>query len=159
MSTACPRARLAALAVSLCLPSLWAQGSSYLTAEVHQKLSAKRGAAAESKIAVSVQPGFHVNSNTPSDAYLIPLKLTWTPGALEPGAVIFPKPQMEKYEFSDKPLSVFTGDFSLIARFRVPDGAPTGPGIMVGKLRYQACNNNSCFPPKTAEVRLSYQIQ
>lgn len=148
------------LATFLCLPSLWAQGSSYLTAEAPQKLVAKRGTAVEAKIAVSVQPGFHVNSNTPSDAYLIPLKLTWAAGgALEPGAVVFPKPQMEKYEFSEKPLSVFTGDFNLTAKFKVPEGAAAGPGIMLGKLRYQACNNNSCFPPKSAEVRLSYQIQ
>jgi DsbC/DsbD-like thiol-disulfide interchange protein len=156
-----PRIRLAALATFLCLPSLWAQnsGTSYLTAEA-QKLVVKRGATADAKIAVSVQPNFHVNSNTPSDAYLIPLKLTWTPGgALEPGAVAFPKPRMEKYEFSDKPLSVFTGDFDLTVKFKVPADAPQGPGIMVGKLRYQACNNNSCFPPKTAEVRLPYQVQ
>jgi hypothetical protein len=150
----------AILAVCLSLPSLWAQGNQYLTAEASQKLVAKRGTSAESKIAVSVQPGFHVNSNKPSADYLIPLKLTWTPGgALEPGEVIFPKPQMEKYEFSDEPLSVFTGDFDLIARFKVPAGASQGPGIMLGKLRYQACNHNSCFPPKTVEVRLSYQVQ
>jgi hypothetical protein len=66
---------------------------------------------------------------------------------------------MEKYEFSDKPLSVFTGDFELTAKFKAPAGASQGPGIMLGKLRYQACNNNSCFPPKTVEVRLSYQVQ
>lgn len=149
----------AALAASLCLASLWAEGSGYLTAEAPQKLVAKRGAAVEAKIAVSVQPGFHVNSNAPNDAYLIPLKLTWTPGALEPGDVVFPKPRMEKYEFSDQPLSVFTGDFDLVAKFKVPASAATGPGGMTGKLRYQACNNNSCFPPKSAEVRLSYQIQ
>ena len=154
------RIPLAALAACLCLPSLWAQGNQYLTAEASQKLVVKRGVSAEAKIAVSVQPGFHVNSNTPSDAYLIPLKLTWVPdGALEPGAVVFPKPQMEKYEFSDKPLSVFTGDFELTAKFKVPASASQGPGIMLGKLRYQACNNNSCFPPKTVEVRLSYQVQ
>jgi len=131
-----------------------------LTAEAPQKLTAKRGAAVEAKIAVSVEPGFHVNSNTPSDAYLIPLKLTWTPGgALEPGAVVYPKPEMEKYAFSDKPLSVFTGDFNVTAKFKVPATAPFGMGMMVGKIRYQACNNNSCFPPKSAEVRLSYQVQ
>ena len=62
--------------------------------------------------------------------------------------MVFPKPQMEKYEFSDKPLSVFTGDFDLTAKFKVPAAASQGPGIMLGKLRYQACNNNSCFPPK-----------
>jgi len=140
---------------------LWAQGNQYLTAEASQKLVVKRGASAEAKIAVSVQPGFHVNSNTPSDPYLIPLKLTWAPGgALEAaGPPVFPKPQMEKYEFSDKPLSVFTGDFDLIAKLKAPAGASQGPGIMLGKLRYQACNNNSCFPPKTVEVRISYQIQ
>ena len=142
----------------LCLPSLWAQGRQYLTAEP-QKLTAKRGTAAETKIAVSIEPNFHVNSNTPSDAYLIPLSLKWEPGTLEANGVVFPKPQMEKYEFSDKPLSVFTGDFSLVAKFKVPAGAAQGPGIMLGKLRYQACNNNSCFPPKTVEVRLPFQVQ
>jgi len=143
----------------LCLASLWAQGSGYLTAEAPQKLVAKRGAAVEAKIAVSIRPGFHVNSNTPGDDYLIRLALTWTPGALEPNGVAFPKARMEKYEFSEKPLSVFTGDFDLVARFKVPAGAAAGPGVMVGKLHYQACNSNSCFRPQSVEVRLSYQIQ
>ncbi|MGD0361101.1 MAG: protein-disulfide reductase DsbD domain-containing protein [Bryobacteraceae bacterium] len=151
---------LAVLGACLWLPGLWAQGNQYLTAEASQKLVVKRGASIEAKIAVSVKPGFHVNSNTPSEEYLIPLKLTWLPGgALEPGAVVFPKPQMEKYEFSDKPLSVFTGDFDFVVKFKVPEAASQGPGIMLGKLRYQACNNNSCFPPKNADVRLSYQVQ
>src|ERR1039457_2334062 len=136
-----PRIPLAVLGASLCLPSLWAQGNQYLTTDAPPKLVVKRGAAAEAKIAVSVQPGFHVNSNTPSDAYLIPLKLTWTPGgALEPGAVVFPKPQMEKYEFSDKPLSVFTGDFDLIAKFKVPAGASQGP---------ESCSANCATKPAT----------
>ena len=141
-------------------PGLWAQGSQILSAEAPHKLIAKRGASVDAKIAVSIQPGFHVNSNTPSESYLIPLKLTWTPGgALEPGQVLFPKPHMEKYEFSDKPLSVFTGDFALTVSFKTPQNASQGPGIMVGKLRYQACNNNACFPPKTLEVRLPYQVE
>ena len=153
-----PRVLPAALAACLCLPSLWAQGSAILTAEA-QKLVAKRGAVAQAKIAISVQPGYHVNSNTPSDSYLIPLRLTWTPGALEPAEVAFPKPSMEKYEFSDKPLSVFTGNFDLVAKFKTPANAPMGPGVLLGKLRYQACNDHACFPPKSVEVRLPYQVQ
>ena len=108
---------------------------------------------------MSIQPGYHVNSDQPAESYLIPLKLTWAPGALDPVAVVFPKPQMEKYEFSEKPLSVFTGDFNLTVKFKTPAMAPAGPGVMVGKLRYQACNDHACFPPKSAEVRLSYVIQ
>ena len=30
---------------------------------------------------------------------------------------------------------------------------------MAGKLRYQACNNKACFPPKTVEVKLPVQVQ
>ena len=111
------------------------------------------------KIPAVVQPGYHVNSNTPSDEYLIPLKLTWKSlGALEGGQISYPKPSMEKYEFSEKPLSVFTGSFELVANFKVGPGAAAGPGAAVGQLRYQACSNRACFPPKTVEVTVAYQI-
>ncbi|MGA2269257.1 MAG: protein-disulfide reductase DsbD domain-containing protein [Bryobacteraceae bacterium] len=120
----------------------------------------KRNAAVQAKIAVSVRPGYHVNSNTPTDEYLIPLKLTWTSaGALEGGSVIYPKPSMEKYEFAEKPLSVLTGNFELVVNFKVAANAPAGPGAAVGKLRYQACNDRACFPPKTIEVTVPYQVQ
>lgn len=137
-----------------------AQNNGYLTIGQPQKVVGKRNDALQAKIPASVQPGFHVNSNTPNDEYLIPLKLTWTStGALEGGQVTYPKPSLEKYEFADKPLSVFTGNFDLLANFKVSANAPAGPGVATGKLRYQACNNKACFPPKTIEVTLSYQVQ
>lgn len=124
------------------------------------KVVGKRNAAVETRIPLTIQPGFHVNSNTPSDEYLIPLTVTWTSlGALEGGQVTFPKPSLEKYDFDDKPLSVFTGSIELKASFKVSSHAPAGPGIASGKLRYQACNNKACFPPKTVEVNVPYQVQ
>ena len=113
----------------------------------------------EVKIPVLLKPGYHVNSNTPSEAYLIPLRLTWEPGPLQAVEVVFPKPHMEKYEFSPNPLSVFTGDFELVTKFKVPTDAPNGPGMALGKLRYQACNHNSCLPPKTVEIKLPVIVQ
>ena len=109
---------------------------------------------------MSVLAGFHVNSNTPSEDYLIPLKVTWTSlGALEGGQVTYPKPSLEKYEFAEKPLSVFTGNVELTASFKVSANAPAGPGIASGKLRYQACNNRACFKPTTADIAIPYQVQ
>jgi hypothetical protein len=145
--------------VLLCLP-LAAQNSGYLAVGEPQKVAAKRGAAVQAKIPMTVQPGYHVNSNTPSDEYLIPLKLTWKQtGALEAGAVAYPKPALEKYEFSEKPLSVFTGRFDVTANFKVRPDAPAGPGAAVGQLRYQACSDRACFPPKTVEITLPYTVQ
>src|SRR5512138_509197 len=115
----CCRLRLPARilpAAVLCLPLLLGQTSSLLTVATPAKVAGKRGATIPAKLRISLQPGYHVNSNKPSEEYLIPLRLTWTPGALQPGEIEFPKPRMEKYEFSDKPLSVFTGDFDLISK-------------------------------------------
>jgi hypothetical protein len=46
-----------------------------------------------------------------------------------------------------------------VTDFKVAANAPAGPGAAVGKLRYQACNDRACFPPKTVEVTVPYQIQ
>src|SRR5260221_9475556 len=75
-----------------------AQSSGYLTIGEPSKVAGKRNAAVQTKIVVSVREGYHVNSNTPSEEYLIPLKLTWTStGALEGGTVTYPKPLQEKF--------------------------------------------------------------
>lgn len=123
------------------------------------KVVAKRGSTVEAKIPLVLQEGYHVNSNTPSESYLIPLSIKWSPGALEAAGMTFPKPRLEKYEFSEKPLSVFTGKFDVVTKFKVPANAPIGPGAAVGRLRYQACNNKACFPPKNVEVTVPFQIQ
>lgn len=148
------------LTVCLCLPSLFAQNSGYLAVGEPAKVAGARNAAVQVKIPVSVKSGYHVNSHTPIDEYLIPLKLTWiSTGALEGGAVTYPAPSMEKYEFAEKPLSVYTGNFDLVANFKVAANAPTGPGAAVGKLRYQACSNKACYQPKTIEITVPYQVQ
>lgn len=122
-------------------------------------MAGARNATVQAKIPVTVMGGFHVNSSKPSEEYLIPLKLTWTStGALQPGTVVYPKPSLEKYEFAEKPLSVLTGSFDLVATFKVAADAPAGPGAASGKLRYQACNNRACFPPKTVDVTIPYQV-
>jgi thioredoxin:protein disulfide reductase len=123
------------------------------------KTVVKRNSEATSKISVTLGEGYHVNSNAPHESYLIPLKLSWTPAPLAVEAVAYPKARDEKYEFSDQPLSVFTGNFEITTKFKAPADAPAGVTILVGKIRYQACNNTMCFPPKTVEVRLPVEIQ
>jgi len=141
------------------LPCLLAQSNPILMVSPPSAVAAKRGSEVTATLSVVMREGFHVNSNKPNEDYLIPLKLTWTPGPVEPGAVEYPKPHNEKYEFSEKPLSVYTGNFEIVSKFKVPADAPQGPGIAMGKLRYQACNNNACFPQKKLEVKLPVDIR
>lgn len=113
---------------------------------------------ADAAVALQLREGYHVNSNTPSDAYFIPLRLTWSPGPVEAVAVIFPKPQMEKLAFSEKPVSIFTGNFEVVTKFKAAAGAPLGQNVVTGKLRYQACNDRMCLPPRTLDLSLPVEV-
>jgi DsbC/DsbD-like thiol-disulfide interchange protein len=136
----------------------WAQNRGHLEAGQPQKVTGKRGDVVQAKIPVSIDEGFHVNSNKPTEEFLIPLRLTWTStGALEPGVVMFPKPSTETV--AGQKLSVFTGKFDLVANFKIAANAEAGPGSAAGKLSYQACNSTTCFPPKTIDVSVPYQVQ
>jgi thiol:disulfide interchange protein DsbD len=137
---------------------LQAQGN-LLTVMPPSAVQVARGGPAEAKLDVRLSPGFHVNSNRPADEYLIPLTLTWTAGPLKPVGVVYPKPEARSYSFSQKPLSVYTGNFAIVTKFHADSKAPLGPGALAGKLRYQACNDNTCFPPKTVDVRLPYNVK
>ena len=142
------------------LPLLPAQSGDRLMVGKPEKVVGKRNAAVETKVPLSVQKGFHVNSNKPLEEYLIPLKLTWTStGALQAGAIDYPTPTTEKFEFAEKPLSIYSGNFDLVAHFKVAPHAQAGPGAATGKLRYQACNDRACFAPKTVDITVLYQIE
>lgn len=147
-------------ALLLLLTASWSPAQDNpLTVSPPERLTIQRGSSAEVKLKATLRPGFHVNSNAPSDEFLIPLKLTWPAQPLQTEQVIFPKPQMEQYRFSAKPLSVFSGTFEIVTRFRAPATAQPGLTVLAGKVRYQACNDRECFQPRTAEVHLTVEVR
>lgn len=142
----------------LAAAAAFAQSNVLSVAPVH-KLRVKRGEAATLKVTAQLQAGYHVNSNKPNEDYLIPLKLSWTSEPLQVAEVAYPKAETEKASFSDKPLSVYSGSFDIVTTFKVPASAPNGMAIVSGKLRYQACNDRLCLPPKTVDVPVTVDIQ
>ena len=124
-----------------------------------EKLVGKRDQVITADFVIQVKDGFHVNSDSPGDEYLIPLKFTWNEDVMKVQEVVYPKPQMEKFQFSAKPMSVFQGDFKTQAKFRINATAPNGLSHVTGKLRYQACNDRMCLPPRTLEVKIPLEIR
>jgi hypothetical protein len=135
-----------------------AQNDAVLKVRSPAAVRAGRGQLAAATITVEVRQGYHVNSHAPAEPYLIPLRLSWKSGPLEPVETVYPKPKLARFPFASKPLSVFDGAFVVTVRFRVPASAPLGPGQMTGKLRYQACNDTACLPPNTAEIRVPFTV-
>lgn len=123
-----------------------------------QQLTAKAGSEVVHKLRVNLKPGYHVNSHVPKEDFYIPLRLVWNATPLQVAGIRFPEPKLEKYSFSEKPISVFTGDFEIITTFKVPANAAPGIAMARAQLIYQACNDRMCFPKKTLEVKLPLSI-
>ena len=149
--------RYALLSLLLASSLTFAQ-TNVLTVGRTQTVKAKIGSAVEIKLPLVLRTGFHVNSNTPSDQYLIPLRLTWDAGPVASTAIAFPKPTMETYPFYPIALSVFSGTFEITTKFQVAPTAQPGPAAINGKLRYQACNDRECLAPKTMNVALQVDL-
>jgi hypothetical protein len=100
-----------------------------------------------------IRPGLHINSHKPTDASFIRTELiVLEPLGFDVEAVSFPpgQPYASK-AFPGHELSVYSDMLTLRARIlaRKP-----GEAMLDAALRYQACDTDTCFPPKKAPVAL-----
>ena len=107
-----------------------------------------------------VSPGFHVNSNTPKSEFLIPTALKMDlPTDIVLGKIGYPQGQDLTFPFSpDESLSVYTGDFTVTLEVHPLKSVVPGKYVMHGVLRYQACDNAQCFPPKALPVSFDVKV-
>jgi len=107
-----------------------------------------------------VARGFHVNSNTPKSEFLIPTALKMDlPTDIILGKIDYPAGQDLSFPFSpDDALNVYTGDFTIAVAVHPLHAVVPGKYIMHGVLRYQACDNAQCFPPKTVPVSFEIKV-
>lgn len=123
-------------------------------------VAAERGKQTRVTLNFRVAPGFHVNSNTPKDEFLIPTALKMDlPTDIVLGKIEYPAGQDVSFPFSpDAKLSVYSGDFSINLMLHPSTSVAPGNYAMHGVLRYQACDNAQCFPPKTLPVTFDMKV-
>jgi len=97
-----------------------------------------------------VAPGLHINSHKPNEDSLIPtvFSIPADAGVKLAAADYPPGAQFALAVDPGTKLSVYTGEFVVQARIV----AAPGNHLVEGKLRYQACDNNACMPPRTITV-------
>ncbi len=107
-----------------------------------------------------VSSGFHINSNHPNSEFLIPTTLRMDiPTDIVLGGTDYPKGQDLTFPFSpDEKLNVYSGDFTVGLTLHPLKSVVPGKYAMHGVLRYQACDNAQCFPPKTLPVNFDIKV-
>ncbi len=107
-----------------------------------------------------INSGFHVNSNTPKSEFLIPtaLKLD-APTDIVVGRITYPAGEEMSFPFApDEKLSVYTGEFPLTVVVRPLASVVPGKYMFHGELKYQACDNAACYPPKKLPVEFEIKV-
>lgn len=108
-----------------------------------------------------VKQGFHINSNHPNSAYLIPtaLKLD-APTDIAIGKIDYPQGRNLSFAFApDEKLNVYSGDFAVKVTVHPLHTAMPGKYNVRGQLRYQACDDRACYPPRSLPVRFEVQVK
>ncbi len=110
-------------------------------------------------VAADIKAGWHVNSHTPKEDFLIPteVKLKPAPG-LAFSAVTYPKHKETKFSFSDQPLAVYEGRAVFLVPGTVDAKAAPGPRTLAAVISYQPCNDNQCLPPTELTASLTIEV-
>jgi DsbC/DsbD-like thiol-disulfide interchange protein len=120
----------------------------------------RKGGTVQGTVTMDIPSGYHVNSNRPLEKFLIASQLQIeAPKGMRVGTVVYPRPILRKLKFSKSKVSVFEG--RAVIRFSVTVRAsfPSRTVELKGHLRYQACNDDICFPPRTRDVSVSLKVE
>ena len=124
------------------------------------KISVASGEPAKVQLRFKVADGYHINSNQPGSELLIPTKLHLNPPTdIGVGSITYPKGHDLTLELAPgEKLNVYTGEFTIAAKVSATRTASPGKYKVHGQLKYQACNDRSCFPPKLAPVEFEVKV-
>lgn len=120
----------------------------------------KKGRITRASVVMDIPSGLHVQSSKPLDKFLVATKLdVETPSGMRVGTITYPRPVMRRLKFSKSAVAVYEGRAVIRFNVTVPANYSGGSGEIKGKLRFQACNDESCFPPLTREVKMWLNVE
>jgi thiol:disulfide interchange protein DsbD len=120
-------------------------------ASITGSIHSRTGDEVDGTIVATIENGWHVNSNTPTEEFAIPTVLELDAATAELTETRFPAHQMKAFEFTGgKQLAVFDGTFNIGFRAKLKPGATK----IDAKLKFQACSDRVCLAPNVATATI-----
>ena len=124
-----------------------------------ESTAVRAGSGVRAALQVTLPEGLHTQSNRPRDPNLIPTVLAIDlPAGITWDEVVFPPPIDFKLAGQDQPLAVFEREFLIGVRLTVAPTVAQGELIVPAHLRYQACDENLCYAPATANAEWKLNV-
>ncbi len=119
----------------------------------------KRGGAVKGSIVMNIPSGLHVNSSRPNSEYAIPTIVNLSASGVKVGTVMYPRGTNRKFEFSDDTLNVYENRVVFNFNVAVPTNFKGNALKIRAVVRYQACTEQVCYPPKNKEITLTAKVR
>ncbi len=117
------------------------------------------GKTVRAKVVFSLPGGLHANSRYPGSEYAVPTTVRATASGVKIGAVTYPRGHDRKFEFSENTINVYEGSTTFNFNISVPANY-RGTSLRVNvTVKYQACTNEVCYPPKSKQITLTARAQ
>lgn len=123
-------------------------------------VSVVQGKSAIVPISFRVTSGYHINSSRPKSEFLIPtvLKIDAVTD-IAVTKITYPEGRDMSFAFApDEKLNVYAGDFQVDVRVRPLRDVQAGKYAVRGTLKYQACDNAACYPPKQLPILFEVKV-
>lgn len=123
------------------------------------KGTVERGKSARGTVVLNIPGGLHVNSSRPASEFAIAtvVKVSGASGVRVSG-LTYPKGKNRKFQFSDNAINVYEGRVSFPFTVTVPAGYKGKSIRLTASVRYQACTDEVCYPPKTKSITLTANV-
>ena len=128
-----------------------------VTAAAPSGVEIPAGGTATLTFTIEVARGYHVQANPPSEDYLIATKLELAQSdGLAYGPPAFP--QAKTHQLMEMELATYDGTFGVTVVVSASPNATIGERNIQCALRYQACDDRSCLPPKSFTFELALRV-
>ncbi len=108
---------------------------------------------------VRIKKGWHINANTVDNEFLIPTSFSFAePEGLRVVEFYYPEPKRGRFEYSESDSSYYENEVLFGVRLQTERSLPLGKTEMSGKLKYQACDDRSCRPPRTVPLKVIINV-
>ncbi len=121
--------------------------------------SVTRGGSTKGTVVLSIPGGLHVNSSRPNSQFAIPTTVKISAVGAKTSAVSYPRGKNRKFQFSEDTLNVYEGNAAFSFNLTVPANFKGNVVKVRAVVRFQACTEEVCYPPKTKEVTLTAQVK
>ena len=113
------------------------------------------GKSVRATVVLSLPSGLHANSHNPGSEYAVPTTVQASGKGLRIGSVSYPRGRNRKFDFSENTLNVYEGRTTFKFNVTVPANYTRKTISVNVKVKYQACTNEVCYPPKTKQITLT----